>query len=537
LQTQPNSIHWYNPKRKKPFLQLKILRLIGKSGRLSKGMTEEVFKKDNHHHREILESFAALEKKSLISKMKYENPGIGKTLRRGRRRRYYQITDLGFSVLIGEGINAMEFWIIMANYCYYAKTADPNQIDSFYRSFLSYQLKYKSVIDNGYFISQLHIFDNMSKNWIRDKITTNDNEFSLSQKIIELLAISPGLTCNDVAHKINVPHRLVDMELKELAEESRDESFLIGDDEYYDTSTLREQMSDLLSHNLVKRTASHGQLKEDTLSLSLYGIMLLVKMIRLRNLNKIKRLYLFDDYSMQSAVDLIADGYKESLPLIFAEWDLLRRTLKILSIYNFDTIIGLKESDSDNVTSILLSGNKEYYDSITGIAYYSRKQLMNISSKGISVYSEFERKRGNAKIGAMYDKLIEIQGVLGYTDEFLAQSKLEESFANEISFYYFLNLNHDIFIPPLNAREYYEEVHTILSKDHDEFMSMEYDRYSLASPKRRLLDILDNSAVIRSAVMAWINDCVIFHRQTGIIIDKFFNEIRGRYMIRLLTSP
>ena len=458
-------VAWYDLKRKKPFLQLKILRLIGKSGRLSKSMTEKILTKHNHHHREILESYAALEKKGLISGMNYENPGVGKTQPRGRRKRYYQITDLGFSVLIDEGMDASEFWMTMVNYCFYAKVVDSHTIDSFYHSFLSHQLKYKSVIDNGYFFSQLDIFDHMSKKWISDKIHANGNEVCLSQKIIETLAMFPGLTFKDLTHKINVPEHCLNMELRELTAEGGYEAFLIDGHEYEDTNILRDQMSNILSHNLVKRT-THDQGKETTISLSVFGVILAIKLIRLHNLNTIKRLYLFNDYFMQNAIDLIADNYTESLPLIFAEWDLLKRVLKILSIYNFDIIIGLKQSIDDRVTSILSSGTKEYYDDMTGITAYSRKQLMDISYKGIVLCKEFERKRGNTKIEAVYNKLIEIQGLLGYStsDAFLDRSKLEQAFANEISFHYFLNLNHDTFIPPLNAMEYYTEIETLLAR-------------------------------------------------------------------------
>ena len=358
LQTQPNSIVWYDHKKKKPFLQLKILKLIGKSGKLSKGMAEKVLQKYNHHHREILESYAALEKKGLISKMKYENPGIGKTLRRGRKKRYYQITDLGISVLINEGIDAREFWMIMLYYYYYNKTADQYIIDYYYQSFLKRQLKYKSVIDNGYFISQLQIFDNMSKNWIDDKISAIDCEIGLSQKILETLARFPGLTFNDIANKINVPKHIVKRELKELAAEGHHESFLIYGDEPYDANTLRDQMSDILSHNLVKST-TYNQDNKTILSLSLYGVMLAVKLIRLHNLGEIKRLYLFDDLTMQNAIDLIADNYRELLPLIFAEWNLLKGILKILSVYNFDIIVGLKQTVDGKSISTVISGNKE----------------------------------------------------------------------------------------------------------------------------------------------------------------------------------
>ena len=333
---------------------------------------------------------------------------------------------------------------------------------------------------------------------------------------------------------------------RELTAEGGYEAFLIDGHEYEDTNILRDQMSNILSHNLVKRT-THDQGKETTISLSVFGVILAIKLIRLHNLNMIKRLYLFNDYFMQNAIDLIADNYTESLPLIFAEWDLLKRVLKILSIYNFDIIIGLKQSIDDRVTSILSSGTKEYYDDMTGITAYSRKQLMDISYKGITVCKEFERKRGNTKIEAVYNKLIEIQGLLGYStsDAFLDRSKLEQAFANEISFHYFLNLNHDTFIPPLNAMEYYTEIETLLAEDgHDKFLSTEYDRYSFTpqldhlepiSLRRRLLDILDNSSVIRNALMNWINDCIIFHKQTEAIMNKFHKEIRGRYLVRLLN--
>ena len=77
----------------------------------------------------------------------------------------------------------------------------------------------------------------------------------------------------------------------------------------------------------------------------------------------------------------------------------------------------------------------------------------------------------------------------------------------------------------------------LLSMDEDKIKSIEYDRNSLASqmfhptlpsPKRKLFDALDNSSIIRNALMNWINDCITFHKQTGTIMDKFYNEIHGR---------
>ena len=155
LQTQPNSVAWYDLKRKKPFLQLKILRLIGKSGRLSKSMTEKILTKHNHHHREILESYTALEKKGLISEMNTKIlVSVRPYLEEGRRdTTKLQTWDLVY--LIDEGIDAREFWMTMVNYCYYAKAVDSHTIDYYYRSFLNQHLNSKSVIDNDYFFHSL----------------------------------------------------------------------------------------------------------------------------------------------------------------------------------------------------------------------------------------------------------------------------------------------------------------------------------------------------------------------------------------------
>lgn len=530
MQTQPNSIVWYDIKRKKPFLQLKVLKLIGKSGRLSKGMAEKVLKTDNHHHREILDSYTALEKKCLISKVNYENAGVGKTLPRGRKKRYYQITDLGFRVLINEGMDTSEFWITMVNHCYNAKALDIHTIGSFHHSFLNHQLKFKSVIENGYFTSQLHIFNQMSNNWISTKITTNNNDASLSQKIIEVLAISPGLTCKEIAHKINVSEHCVDMELKALAADAPVyESYFL--DQGYDANTILEIKAEILSHTLVKRT-TRDQGKEVTLSLSLYGVMLVLKMIRFHSLSRIKRLYLLNNYSMRNALDLIADNYRKSLPLIFGEWHLLKRTLKILSIYNFDIVIGMKQfvEVDDKEKPVLLSGNKEYFDIMTGIARYSYKQLMDICDQGNAVYSK-SQQRGNTKIESVHNKLTEMEILLGRITPhaFLAESKLEDAFANEISFHYYLNLNKDFLYPSMDAADFHDELEELISMD---LRSMKDDRNSLApsvlSPKQRLLDISNNSPIIQNALMKWINDCNIFHKETGTTMDKFYNEIYGR---------
>ncbi len=315
----------------------------------------------------------------------------------------------------------------------------------------------------------------MSEKWISNKITTDNNEASLSQKIIEVLALSPGLTYTEIAHKINVSEHCVDMKLKALAADKPVyESYLF--DQGCDAIPYLKQMAEILAHNLVKRT-TRDQGKEITLSLSLYGVMLVLKMIRLHSLGRIKRLYLLNNYSIRNVIDLIEDNYRKSLPLIFGEWHLLKRTLKILSIFNFDVILGMKPIVDDKGIPVLLSGNKEYFDIMTAIAGYSHKQLMEICDKGNAVYSKFERTRGNTKIESVFNKLTEMEVLLGRitSDAWLSGSKLEDAFANEISFHYYLNLNHDLLIPPIGAADYYDKFEELISMEEDKIKSIKYD--------------------------------------------------------------
>ena len=71
---------------------------------------------------------------------------------------------------------------------------------------------------------------------------------------------------------------------------------------------------------------------------------------------------------------------------------------------------------------------------MTGIAGYSHKQLMEIYDKGNAVYSNFERK-----IESVSNKLTEMKVLLGHitSEAWLSGSKLEDAFANEISFHYY----------------------------------------------------------------------------------------------------
>jgi hypothetical protein len=158
-------------------------------------------------------------------------------------------------------------------------------------------------------------------------------------------------------------------------------------------------------------------------SLSLYGILLILTLVRNRN-EDLQNLYLLGNYPIQEAFDIIATNYKKKLPLIFGQWDTLKDILKVLSIYNFDVIIDRHSRSSSLETSVVMNGNKEYYETIRDITMYNGEQMMKLFNAGIEMlkllHSNVEGKENNIRYWenpyamAIYRKLIEIGLSLGY---------------------------------------------------------------------------------------------------------------------------
>ena len=96
-------------KRRKPILQIKILKMITNRGRLAICEAES-FLREQHFHKEIWESFKILEEKGLIREMRDRNPGPGQLIGKGMPRNYYTVTEYGLAALIKEGLHPSQFW-------------------------------------------------------------------------------------------------------------------------------------------------------------------------------------------------------------------------------------------------------------------------------------------------------------------------------------------------------------------------------------------------------------------------------------------
>ena len=76
-----------------------------------------------------------------------------------------------------------------------------------------------------------------------------------------------------------------------------------------------------------------------TYELSLFGVMVVLTLVRLRERGRLKHDLYYRDIRFSEYYNKIAANYAHKLRLIFEKWDILKRVLGSYSAYNFDIII------------------------------------------------------------------------------------------------------------------------------------------------------------------------------------------------------
>jgi hypothetical protein len=365
---------WYTTR--KPKLQLEILACLVLRGKLSKGRAESLLK--NRTHADIINAFNKLELEGRIKKLGYE------PYTRGRKQYYYVITYRGLELLITDNPHPIKFWKILFGYCHHMGLAS-EKVEGFYDLFKERFLKYR----NHSFSFQLEIFDNMSDKWLIEMILTG-NTLNLEQKIIEILAINPGITFEELFKKTGTEsksdvNKCLSMYTLESYKPLNDRTVYL----YQESIGKRHNKKywDLLLHSVIIVKQNKDNIK--TYELSLFGVVLALVLIRYHDRGLLKHglyytIFLFSDY-----YDKIANNYQHKLPLIFGKWSLLKKTLRSYSAYNFDVILDkeIRTRELDKF-SINRGGNKELYDAINEIVHRSRQQHIEIAKAGRTVWPE-----------------------------------------------------------------------------------------------------------------------------------------------------
>jgi len=536
-------------KRRKPKLRIKILKLVAMKGRISIGEAEKIL--TQHHHPEIWYAFKNLESKDLIRNLKDKNPGPEQLMKRGRWKGYYIITEKGLCALITEGLTVEEFWRSIITFCYYcSKQITLEKVEEFYELFISKYLKYSS--EHSWFF-QLDSYNKMCKGFIENIIERSD-KVTVDQKVLEALAMHPGITLDQLieeTREFNVE------EIKKVVLHFTPihyERLVIGPRENVDNSGKIYNIDDwdFLLHNVV--IVRHDPQGINRYELSLFGIILLLTIIRYNDMGRLKAGLYHHSILFQDYYDQIASNYQEKLPLIFENWGLLKQLLKVVSAYNFDIILDKEFRLETMSQSVLLGGNKELYDNVIAVASYSREQLNKVQVKGLDEYFNFAEIQANSspdknfqkareqardKTIAIFQMIIKttvILDPLGYDPKsFLVKLKRwnlfnskqaesisqlykiqirEEAFANEISFLYFLNLYYNCTYKVMSPMGHYS---LLLSKNS----KLDNIQPPLPLPKLTLLSILGRNKKLKEWFFNWMDDLTSYQREILNTITSF----------------
>jgi hypothetical protein len=545
----------FNPNKRRPKLRMEILELIAIHGKMSVSKAESSLK-EKHHHPDVWHAFKDMERKGFIEKTVDRNPGKGELMGKGRQQIYYKITGRGLCVLITDYDKIMEkvidpqmFWRIMMTFCHEYKSHSAttttstttntnvirlNMVEEFYELFLGKYLKYSS--GHGYSF-QLDQFNQMRDNWIKHTILSSDR-LTLDQIILEILAIHPGITLDELANMVTEARATREQIESTLSDYTPTPHKTTWVDEYGNAEGMEYNKTDWhfqLHKTIVIRPSANGN---NLYELSLFGVLLVQSLVLNRERDILKHGLYYDDKSFENYFDKIASNYRSKLPLVFGKWDLLKKVLNIISAHNFGIILDRQARSDIMAKSFLEGGNKEFYDSVVAVALHSQKQLSELYRKGIMEWANYisstisqhpdknspeARSYLYRKTAAVYQMLLKISIFLdpsvydpvSFQDlvkkeaiadviksqqaeqisRFFEIDVVEKAFAEEITFLYFLNLHNK-----------YRFVVVLPIKDYSQVYNIRKPKEPSFSPIQCLLTILRHDKQIREWFSTWVQD-------------------------------
>jgi hypothetical protein len=423
----------------------------------------------------------------------------------GRPEIYYRITELGMYAILAVDPTPKKFWSLILAFCYHRHTQITlNQVNDFYLSFLSKYLKYPTCMD---YLSLLEPVNKMCLNWINSNV--NNKHVSLSQRVIEVLSIYPQITLKELARRVgNESEEQIKsiLDQYDMTQIHYTDLYYISDEDYYER--LPEQYLDFLKHCIINVHRNYATGLQ-TYELSLFGIILVMMLIRNRDRDQTACMFQ-KELSLPEYYDKVASNYEDKLPLIFGKnhWNLLKKHLKDMSVYNFDIVLCDEKtrSNAENLP-VFMEGSKEFYQNMLSLTLYNSKQVNEIFDIGLSEFNryvyenrdrslskeEYPEEKDDSyiqKVNPVYKKLQQIHLSLKYRDPMMFQDEIvqeeykkyvksaltlpatdasvpnnisaldviEKAFAKEITFLYYLSLYREVYIPMIFPNKGFDNI-------------------------------------------------------------------------------
>jgi DNA-binding PadR family transcriptional regulator len=568
---------WYS--RKPPTLQISILNRLALYGPLSKSKVKTRLNEEGQkaNYPDVSDAIKVLDKRRLVT-FAYAD-----FKRPGKPERYYKLTARGLEAYIEEVNTPEEFWKAMIQFCRLdsAKTS-AQDLDRFYRIFESLYIGFSS--ETRYFY-QSHFLDKLFSKWLRDngKIGENGKTIRLtesfkdyipvSQKVLECLALSGPSTLKHLVSEVNMEerryreaHLFSPFQSWERLDKALDAKFgaistpdnikdilrnytlseeylkQITGQEQNQNANISDRYLDFLNHSLIAE-------KKGIYELTLFGITLVLFIVNYVNksnpylplpLPKLKFSFHRTSDEFIKYYDVIASHYRDRLPLIFGNWDMLKNALADSESEPLARIVNVlftQEARKELITrSTVIGGFKEYNDCFQALSHHANKKLKEI----YEALKENEENNIESKLRVVFDhKMNEIHYDMMFThiDDFIDMlyekliedsnnandilKRLEFVYANEVSFLFYLCAGGDLAMVTRNIG-----VRFMDSLDRRDVT------YNL-EPSATLTTILESDEVIKTRFSALINDSIAYQKKVFDLMHKYNISIRGNKRICL----
>jgi hypothetical protein len=477
-----------------------------------------------------------------------------------KHHKLYKVTEKGLKHLLETRLTPDIFWKAITLLCFSSKKPiTQNEFENYYTQFERDYLGHFSI--PGYFFLT-HLFDDVLDQWFQ---THNACSLSLSQKVIECLALHGPLTMKELIEKTSAKEEDV---IKVLGNYSIQENSSYGSvlSSYKSKELFKANVDgknlyyDFLTHLLI--ISSKDNYKE-RYELSLFGVLLAMAFIRYHhvgyaypitsqvvsnsNVSKNTEQLFYHHIDKREYYDSIARNYKDKIPFIFGKWKFLEAELGQSRLYGgFDFLVYNNRKSNSFQMSIWSGGNKEFYDDIHMLTYNAAWKLLSVCRKGKSLLEGYEKvkpgltrsprltpvNRKISKLGDIFDYVrittfleelrdgypIVSESGIENLFEFRDIRKIENIFRDEVCFLFYLNLSDIIFGYAKPDMMFHQlRLRDKLDPLRDELLRVEGSRHSLMA-------ILAKDNDIKKWFSAWVASLIRYRRYTSEQMSKFFAE-------------
>lgn len=368
---------WYNPKKRKPLLQIKILETLALRGACSKRGLERVFHErakisnaaTRPHYKEISDACARLYKKGFVERQ-------ASIL--AAREKFYGLTNKGLHVLLGEIQSIGKSWTLVIAHCLRSnKQSKSASFAEIHDIMMSKFLPYHSLGDYSYI---LKIFLGTCRKFINEII----DQDKFVKNVLFALGECQSATLGEIVSITGKDYSVINSAIEKVSMDCSDYTDIYDLTHEVDMENQRLRFMDFLQHCLIFSYYKDGKIRYE---LSLFGIVIILIVLRRRETINANRARALD---FEKKLNLFARIYhKHKLPLIFGKWWSIRTILKTWSFYNFDNLLSYDRVES---RSLVMGGTGEIFESVYAMYVLNNITREQLLKAGIEMLEVFQKK-------------------------------------------------------------------------------------------------------------------------------------------------